>query len=75
MSEIYEQLDYFYAHQQLDEAYVYLLNQLNNAMQDNRDDLVLGLLSELMGYYRVTSQFDLGYTIATQSEKILLSHG
>ncbi len=75
MNKIYEQLDYFYAHQLLDEAYAYLLNQLNNAMQDNRDDLVLGLLSELMGYYRVTSQFDLGYTIASQSEKILLSHG
>ncbi|MCD8027437.1 MAG: DUF4037 domain-containing protein [Erysipelotrichaceae bacterium] len=75
MNKIYEQLDYFYAHQQLGEAYAYLLNQLNNAMQNNRDDLVLGLLSELMGYYRVTSQFDLGYTIALQSEKILLSHG
>lgn len=74
MNKIYEQLDYFYAHQQLDEAYAYLLNQLNKAMQDSRDDLVLGLLSELMGYYRVTSQFDLGYTIAFQSEKILLSH-
>ncbi|MCD7809797.1 MAG: DUF4037 domain-containing protein [Erysipelotrichaceae bacterium] len=75
MNEIYDQLDYFYAHQQLDEAYAYLFNQLNKAMQDNRDDLVLGLLSELMGYYRVTSQFDLGYMIASQSEKILLSHG
>lgn len=74
MDKIYEQLDNYYAHQQLDEAYEYLLKQLNKAMENNSDDLVIGLLNELMGYYRVTSQFDLGYTIAMHAEKILLSH-
>jgi len=75
MNEILRQLDQFYSENRVEEAYQFLLSQLQLAMQEGRDDLVLGILSELIGYYRVTAQFDLGNQMAMQAIKILNAHG
>jgi tetratricopeptide (TPR) repeat protein len=70
-NEILNNLDKLYSLHQYDEAYSYLLNQINNAMNNNDDILLLGLLNELIGYYRVTSQFEAGHKIINNMIKIL----
>lgn len=75
IKNIQEQLDYLYSQGKNKEAYQLLLDMLKKAMEENRDDIVLFLLSELMGYYRVTSQFELGNKMALQSLKIINNHG
>lgn len=75
MNEILRQLDLLYSQNKVQEAYQFLLMQLQQAMDMSRDDLVLGILSELLGYYRVTAQFDLGNQIAKQAINILNAHG
>jgi len=72
--EIQQSLDYLYSQGESEKAYSLLLEQLNEAMKNQRDDIVLFLLSELIGYYRVTAQFELGNQIAMQAIKILMSH-
>lgn len=71
--EIQKQLDQFYSQNQLNEAYQFLLEQTKIAMLQENDLLVLMLLNELMGYYRVTAQFQEGNIIAQQALKILQS--
>lgn len=73
--EIQKQLDQYYSQNQLDEAYQFLLEQTQNAMSDEDDLLVLMLLSELIGYYRVTAQFEQGNMIGQQALKILQLRG
>lgn len=73
--EIQQSLDAFYSQGESEKAYSLLLEQLNIAMNDQRDDIVLFLLSEMIGYYRVTAQFELGNQIASQAIKILIAHG
>jgi len=75
MNEILEQIDKFYAHKQYDEAHQYMIQQLQNAMEDQRDDLVLGILNELLGYYRVHGLFDIGVKISQQAYNIVYSLG
>lgn len=75
IKEIEEMLDSLYSHNENEKAYHFLKEQLTEAMSQNRDDKVLFLLSELMGYYRVTSQFELGNKMAIQAIKILTHHG
>lgn len=72
---IQKQLDDYYSQNQLDKAYQFLLEQTKLAMDVQDDILVLFLLSELIGYYRVTAQFQLGNTVASQAMKILESRG
>lgn len=74
ITNISKSLDLFYSQGKSEDAYQLLLDSLQKAMVINRDDIVLFLLSELMGYYRVTSQFDLGNKMATQSLKIISNH-
>lgn len=75
INSILETLDQFYSQNDIQKAYQYILEQLNEAMAQNRDDIVLSLLSELIGYYRVTAQFELGNQICEQALKILKSTG
>lgn len=72
--EIQQSLDAFYSQGESEKAYSLMIEQLNIAMKDQRDDIVLFLLSEMIGYYRVTSQFELGNQIAGQAIKILIAH-
>ena len=67
-------LDQYYQNNEMGKAYEFLLEQLHIAMQLQRDDIVLPLLSELIGYYRVTSQYELGSQIAHQALKIIEYH-
>jgi len=71
VNEIQKQLDELYSQNRLDEAYQFLLEQVQSAMSNEDDLLVLMLLSELIGYYRVTAQFEQGNTIAMQAIRIL----
>ena len=73
--DIQKQLDIYYRHNQLNQAYEFLLIQTQEAMEKGDDLLVLMLLSELIGYYRVTAQFSLGHSIANQAYKILCARG
>ena len=77
INSILETLDQFYSQNDIQKAYQYILEQLNEAMAQNRDDIVLSLLSELIGYYRVTAQFELGNQICEQALKIQIQppHG
>ncbi|MCI9092811.1 MAG: DUF4037 domain-containing protein [Coprobacillus sp.] len=70
-NEIQKQLDCFYSQNQLEQAYQFLLQELQNAMDKEDDLIVLMLLSELIGYYRVTAQFQYGNMIVNQALKIL----
>ena len=70
-NEIQKQLDCFYSQNQLEQAYQFLLQELKNAMDKEDDLIVLMLLSELIGYYRVTAQFQYGNMIVNQALKIL----
>ena len=49
INSILETLDQFYSQNDIQKAYQYILEQLNEAMAQNRDDIVLSLLSELIG--------------------------
>lgn len=73
METIIQQLDNFYSKQQYDEGYQFLLNELQKAIENNDDFIVLGILSELMGYYRVHAMFDLGNTMALRAIHIIQS--
>lgn len=75
MREILKTLDEYYASNDIQKAYQFLLEQLEIAMKKQRDDIVLAILSELIGYYRVTNQFELGNQIAQHALKIIMSHG
>lgn len=75
IQEIQQALDILYSQGKSEEAYQYMMEQLPQAITQGRDDIILFLLSELMGYYRVTSQFEAGNNIAIQAIKILTNHG
>lgn len=75
MEEIQEYLDKFYSKNKLEEAYRYLLEELKKAIESQRDDLILGILNELIGYYRVTAQFKQGQVMIEQALKIIESCG
>lgn len=66
-----KQLDDFYTHQKLDAAYQFLMEQASLAMEQHDDVLLLFLLNELIGYFRVTAQFVSGNAIAAQILKLI----
>ena len=72
---ILNELDQLYAQNKIEEAYQFLISQTQLAMQNQDDLLVLVLLSELIGYYRVTANFQQGQIIAQQAMRILESRG
>ncbi len=74
IEDIKLQLDQLYDQGQSQKAYELLLNQLNIAMNHQDDDTVLFLLNELIGYYRVTTQFELGNQVSLQAIRILENH-
>ncbi len=71
MQEIRKTIDHLYKQNKSEEAYAYLLDQFEQAMINKDDMLVLGILSELMGYYRVHAQFELGNKMAASAISIL----
>lgn len=75
MQSILNQIDQFYTLNQYEEAYQYMLKQLEEAMIHKQDNIILGLLSELMGYYRVRAEFLLGNQMAIQAIKIIENLG
>ena len=71
IQELQKQLDEMYANNELDEAYAFLVEQVNLAVQRQDNATILFLLNEMIGYFRVTSQFQSGNQIALQIFKIL----
>lgn len=71
IQELQKQLDEMYANNELDEAYSFLVEQVNLAVQRQDNATILFLLNEMIGYFRVTSQFQSGNQIALQIFKIL----
>lgn len=71
MNSLLQHLDALYSQNKLEEAHQYLLEQTQLAMQMQDDILVLVLLSELIGLYRVTARFEEGHKIAMQAMRIL----
>ena len=75
MENILQQLDELYSQGLYEEGYQFLLEQMKKAMQENNDVIILGLLSELMGYYRVRGQFEMGNQMAQNAVAILHKMG
>ncbi len=75
MEDIFKQIDCFYQNKDDAGAYQYMLSTLQHALQDSRQDLILGILCELMSYYRVRSEFELGAQMASQAIKIIEAYG
>ena len=71
---IQQQLDALYE-ESLDNAYAYMMDIAIKAMNEDNDDVLLFILNELIGYYRVTSQVSEGEKIAQQLINILKVKG
>lgn len=71
INDISKKLDTLYDSGKSEEAYSFLLDTLQLAMQSNDTPLVIFLCNELMGYYRVTTQFDLGNQVADMVLRIM----
>ncbi len=71
MDKIQKQIDYFYSAGMYQEAYQYMINTMQEAINMNDDDIVLGLINELMGYYRVHGDFEMGQTMVNNALAIL----
>ena len=71
MEQIRNKIDLLYRENKLEEAYTYLLDCFEQAMIQKDDLLVLGILSELLGYYRVHAMFDLGNKMAKNALQLL----
>ena len=69
--EIQEQLDVYYQYNQLEQAHHYLLGKVQEAIEQQRNDVILFCLNELIGYYRVTTQFQEGEMIVDKIIMIL----
>lgn len=59
----------------LDQAYTYLMEKAMQAMNENNDQVLLFVLNELIGYYRVTSKVEEGKKIADQLINIIYNKG
>lgn len=71
MEKIRAVIDEFYSRKKYDKAYQYMVEQLTQAINRNDDFIVLGLLNELMSYYRVHGMFKNGAMMATRAIAIL----
>lgn len=67
---IQNQLDQLYK-ESLDNAYAYMMDIAIKAMNENDDEVLLFILNELIGYYRVTTKIDEGIKIANQLINII----
>lgn len=67
---IQNQLDQLYK-ESLDNAYAYMMDIAVKAMNENNDEVLLFVLNELIGYYRVTTKIDEGIKIADQLMNII----
>lgn len=59
----------------LDQAYSYMMEIAIQAMNENNDQVLLFILNELIGYYRVTSKQEEGKKIADQLIHIINNRG
>lgn len=59
----------------LEQAYNYMVEMAIQAMNENNDQVLLFILNELIGYYRVTSKQEEGKKIADQLIHILYNRG
>lgn len=66
-------VDSFYQDNEIEKGYQYLLEQLQLAMEQQVDDIVLGILNEILGYLRVTGKFELGKNIAGKMDILVSS--
>lgn len=73
--EIQEELDSLYETQDLRKVYDFLVDKLYMAMQNDEDGIVLFLLNEMLGYDRVTSNYNEGNQMVLQILKLLQSRG
>lgn len=71
IQEIRNTLDNLYRTESMEIGYEYLIEQLQRAMSSQEDDVVLGILNEMLGYYRVTGKFELGETIAKKANVLV----
>lgn len=62
---IQNQLDQLYK-ESLDNAYAYMMDIALKAMNENNDEILLFILNELIGYYRVTTKINEGIKVADQ---------
>lgn len=67
---IQNQLDCLYK-ESLDNAYAYMMDIAIKAMNENNDEILLFILNELIGYYRVTTKITEGVKIANQLINII----
>ncbi len=71
MDKIQNIIDAYYQDGKYKEAYTYMLETMKDAITSNQDDIVLGIVNELMGYYRVHGDFDMGEKMAIRAINIL----
>ena len=71
---IQQQLDLLYK-ESLDNAYAYMMDIAIKAMNEENEEVLLFILNELIGYYRVTSQKEDGNRVALQLINILSVKG
>lgn len=72
ITDIQKTLDQLYK-ESLDQAYAYMMKIAMQAMQDQNDEILLFVLNELIGYYRVTSNKADGKKVAEQLIHLLYS--
>lgn len=70
MEQIRSKLDSYYADNRLTEGYQFLLSQLESAIDQKKDMIILGILNEILGYLRVTGQYEEGNTIAVKAAQV-----
>lgn len=70
-NKLQDQLDELYIKQDLDQVYMFLIEKTYEAMELQNDEIVLFLLNEMLGYYRVTAKFNEGNQIIMQMIKII----
>ncbi len=71
MNEIREKLDGLLKNYRLEEAEAFMLNTLENAEESGREDVMLGVANELVGFYRDCGRFGESLKFAEMSETLL----
>lgn len=74
VKKIQKQLDSLYK-ESLDNAYAYMMDIAVKAMNESDNEVLLFILNELIGYYRVTTKKEEGEKIAYQLICLMLSLG
>lgn len=71
MNELLNKLDHFYQNQQFDEALAMMLDEYQKAQDNHEYELLLLLDNELMGFYRVHSQFERAQIIVEHAKQLI----